>query len=114
MLATLFAAVEGGLLGQPEMQVSGNDSSAEMLRWYLDRAGPELPQAWAFSLPILAYRGLMLIWALGLAWSLLAWLKWGWGAFGQGGLWRKKQVIQASETVSNPAEAGQESTADGQ
>ncbi len=92
MLATLFAAVEGGLLGLPEMQVSGNDSDAGLLRWYLDRAGPDLPQAWTFSLPILAYRGLMLAWALWLAWSLLVWLKWGWAAFGQGGLWRRRKM----------------------
>ena len=90
MLASLFSAVEGGLLGQPEMQIAGNHSSAELLRWYLDRAGPEVQQAWIFSLPVLAYRGLMLAWALWLAWSLLAWLKWGWSVFGQGGWWRKK------------------------
>lgn len=114
MLATLFAAVEGGLLGQPEMQVSGNDSDATLLRWYLDRAGPDLSQAWTFSLPIVAYRGLMLAWALWLAWSLLAWLKWGWSAFGQGGLWRKRMGAGTSAETATAAQTEMSTTQDGQ
>jgi hypothetical protein len=31
----------------------------------------------------------MLAWALWLANSLLNWLRWGWGCFSAGGLWRK-------------------------
>ena len=54
-----------------------------------------LSGTWALSLPIFVYRGLMLFWALWLAWSLLAWLKWGWNAFSAGGLWRRKQKIAA-------------------
>lgn len=102
MLAVLFSAVEGGLLGQPEMQVTGNDSRADLLRWYIDRAGPELQQAWTLSLPILAYRGLMLGWSLWLAWSLLAWLKWAWSAFARGGWWRRRLAAAPPE-----ASAGQ-------
>lgn len=89
-LGILFDAVHGGLLGQPEMQVAGNQSSAELLHWYVDRSEAQLPVAWMLTLPMLAYRGLMLAWALWLAWALLGWLKWGWGAFGHGGLWRGK------------------------
>lgn len=97
LFGVLFAAVEGGLLGQPAMQVVGNNSSYGQLNWYLDRAATELQGAWILSLPILVYRGLMLVWALWLAWSLLAWLKWGWNAFGHDGLWRRKPkvVVQA-------------------
>ncbi|MFZ6656961.1 hypothetical protein [Undibacterium sp. TJN19] len=91
LLGVLLSAVEGGLLGRPDMQVTGNNSSYENLLWYVDRAGAELHNAWVFSLPILVYRGLMLLWALWLAWSLLAWLKWGWQAFASDGLWRQKQ-----------------------
>jgi len=89
MLSILFDAVQGGLLGQPEMQVTGNASSAEILNWYVDQASAQLPTAWSFSLPILVYRGLMLLWALWLAWSLITWLKWGWAAFSSETLWKK-------------------------
>jgi len=87
-VAVLFAAVEQGLLGSPEMQVGGNGSSALLLRWYQDRSGPTLPQASVVSLPILAYRGAMLAWALWLAYALLGWLRWGWECFTAGGGWR--------------------------
>jgi hypothetical protein len=103
LLSVLFSAVQGGLLGQPEMQVAGNNSSYNQLNWYLDRADAELQGAWVLTLPILVYRGLMLVWALWLAWSLLAWLKWGWNAFGNGALWRHKpKVVTGSEAAVQP------------
>jgi len=40
------------------------------------------------SLPLMAYRLAMLLWALWLASALLTWLSWGWGCFSEGGLWR--------------------------
>jgi len=42
------------------------------------------------------YRGLMLIWALWLAFALIKWLQWGWGSFGFGGYWkrlRKEKIV---------------------
>ena len=90
MLGSLFQAVEGGLLGQPDMQVLGNESSPVQLNWVLDRAPADLPLAWVLTLPLMAYRGLMLLWALWLSWSLLSWLKWGWQALCRGELWRRK------------------------
>ena len=38
-LAGLFVSIERGLLGLPEMQISGNGSTAQALHWYHDRAG---------------------------------------------------------------------------
>ena len=105
LFGVLFAVVEGGLLGQPDMQVIGNNSRYGQLNWYLDRAAAELQGAWILSLPILVYRGLMLLWALWLAWSLLAWLKWGWNAFGQGDLWRRKAKLVAPTDVQTPNDA---------
>ncbi|MGB7931250.1 MAG: hypothetical protein WCH04_03350 [Gammaproteobacteria bacterium] len=86
-LTMLYSAVETGLLGLPEMQVAGNDSTAYVLNWYQDRSGQNLPQAWIISVPILFYRFLMLAWALWLALALLRWLKWGWTCFTTNGLW---------------------------
>jgi hypothetical protein len=87
-LTMLYSAVETGLLGLPEMQVAGNDSTAHMLNWYQDRAGEILPQSGIVSVPILFYRLLMLAWALWLALALLRWLKWGWICITTNGLWR--------------------------
>jgi len=87
-LVSLFVAVEQGLLGYPDMQVSGNLSNAYDLKWYQDRTEQALPVAWVVSVPLLVYRVLMLLWSLWLAFALLRWLKWGWTAFSTHGLWR--------------------------
>ena len=42
-LVALVGAVSQGLLGTPEMQIMGNGSEGQWLRWYRDRGGPELP-----------------------------------------------------------------------
>jgi hypothetical protein len=87
-LVGLFVSIERGLLGLPEMQISGNGSTAQALHWYHDRAGAHLPPTWAISVPLAVYRLAMLAWALWIAWALLSWLRWGFGAFATGGLWR--------------------------
>ncbi|MFH0351854.1 MAG: hypothetical protein ACHBMF_08015, partial [Chromatiales bacterium] len=87
-LSCLFDAIQNGLLGYPEMQVAGNGSSAYDLNWYQDRSDPALPQAEVWSVPLSAYRLLMLAWALWLAYALLGWLRWGWGCYSTHGLWR--------------------------
>lgn len=87
-LLGLYWSVKQGLLGLPEMQVSGNGSHAHLLRWYQDRVGATLPRAWVLSVPLLAYRLAMLAWALWLAQALVRWLRWGWDCVSTGGLWR--------------------------
>jgi hypothetical protein len=90
-LAILVFAVEQGLLGgSPDMQITGNQSSAFDLNWYQDRSPSTLPQATVVSVPLMAYRILMLLWSFWLAAALLNWLKWGWNCFSSNGLWNKK------------------------
>src|SRR5262249_38558536 len=88
-LALLLAAVEQGLLGHPDMQVRGNGSTASELRWFTDRADAALGGSLVVSAPTLVYRAAMLAWALWLAVSVVRWLKWAWGAFSTGALWRR-------------------------
>jgi len=92
-LSVLFSAVAQGLLNAPDMQVTGNRSSALQLNWYQDRSASTLPAATVISLPLIVYRLLMLAWALWLASALLNWLKWGWGCFSSNGLWHKKIIV---------------------
>jgi hypothetical protein len=98
-LSVLFSAVAHGLLGSPDMQVTGNHSSATVLNWYQDRSASTLPAATVISLPLINYQLLMLAWSLWLASALLNWLKWGWGCFSSNGLWRKKVVIEKKTVV---------------
>jgi hypothetical protein len=87
-LLVLLFSIHRGLLGNPEMQIAGNGSTANLLRWYQDRAGETPERSWLFSVPLLVYRLAMLAWALWLAQALLRWLRWGWQCFTAGELWR--------------------------
>ena len=88
-IGLLFVAVQQGLLGQPEMQITGNNSTAANLNWYQDRIGSIPPVATVISVPLTVYRILMLAWSLWLAIALLDWLKWGWQCFAVNGFWKK-------------------------
>jgi len=98
-LGVLFAAVAQGLLSSPDMQITGNQSSAFLLNWYQDRSLSILPAATVISVPLMVYRLLMLAWALWLAVSLLNWLKWGWNCFSSNGLWNKAPVKEKAVVV---------------
>lgn len=105
-LSALIGAVAKGLLGLPEMQIDGNGSWAQNLLWYQDRSGNSLEQPLVISVPLLYYRVLMLAWALWLAMAILGWLRWGWQAFVQNGLWRQKPprvtpAVAAQTSVSS-------------
>ena len=101
-LSTLFEAVRQGLLGQPDMQISGNGSSLESLRWTADRVAGPLPRPLVLSVPLLVYRLAMLAWALWLAAALLGWMRRGWQAFATGGLWRPRPPRLAPSPAPAP------------
>jgi len=88
-LVGLYIAIQKGLLGIPQMQVSGNGSTYFFLHWTQDRVGSTMPRPAVFSLHLMVFRLLMLAWALWLAYSMLGWLKWGWECFHEGGAWRR-------------------------
>ncbi len=104
-LCILGVSVYEGLLGQPEMQVGGNGSSAFLLRWFLDRTTNEFPRATVISVPMLVYRGAMLAWSLWMALSLVSWLKWGWKAFATFGLWKAMPPAKKKEPAPPPAQS---------
>jgi len=84
----LIYAVGEGLLGNPEMFITGNGSGRGELRWYQARSDGLLPSAGCISISIWWYRLLMLVWALWLAAALIRWLSWGWKNFSSGGTFR--------------------------
>lgn len=101
MLA-LVTAVQHGLLGLPEMQIAGSNSSAWNLHWYQDRSAAVIPSVWVFSVPMLVYRILMLLWALWLAMALLRWMRWGWDCLSAGQIWRP---LKPRAVAKEPARA---------
>ncbi len=97
-LATLLFAVQQGLLGTPDMQITGNQSSSYLLNWFSDRNNSTLPQAWMITVPVTAYRILMLLWSIWLAFALIKWLRWGWSCYVHQGYWLNRPAkIKVSE-----------------
>ncbi|MBL8243701.1 MAG: hypothetical protein JNL89_05910, partial [Rhodanobacteraceae bacterium] len=92
-LATFIAlvvAIPAGLLGSPEMHIAGGVGYGYSdFAWLADRTSGALPQAHAISLPLWAYKGLMLAFALWLAWALVGWLKLAWTALTAGTGWMR-------------------------
>lgn len=88
VLLAFAAAVPASLIGNPDMQVAGNGSSATELIWFADRSSGSLPIVGVWSLPVLVWRLAMLAFALWLAFRLVGWLRWAWQSASEGGRWR--------------------------
>ncbi|RDS85353.1 hypothetical protein [Dyella psychrodurans] len=104
-LCTLVSAVPTGLLGLPDMHVTGNNSSAWDLNWFADQAKDAMPQAGVFSVSLWFYKIAMLAWALWLANALIGWLRWGFDAWTRGGYWRKREPKNVVPTNPTPAKS---------
>lgn len=108
-LAALYETLGQGLLGLPRMQVAGGGSTAAHLVWTWDRTTGTVPSALVLSAPMVVFRGLMLAWAVWLAWSLLRWLRFGFDALTNGGGWRRVRMsvrLPGRGAASAKSEAG--------
>jgi len=89
-LMTILSSLPGGLLGTPEMNVTGNGSYGNSLKWFADSSDSVLPTASVWSVPLWCYKILILGWALWLSFALLRWLPWVWRCFSSQGYWRPR------------------------
>jgi len=104
----LVSAIPQGLLGQPDMHVTGNGSYATTLRWFADRSTDALPAASAVSVPLWVYKVLMLAWAIWLANALIGWLRQAFAAWTRDGYWRPRPTaatLAAATPLPGDAEA---------
>lgn len=99
-ISTLFGVIEQGLLGSPEMQISGNGSSSYQLNWFSDRIASVLPEVTFISVPVYVFRFLMLAWSIWLAFALVKWAQWGWSNYTTQGYW-KSSLKKDDETSEN-------------
>lgn len=88
-IGIFIGIASSGLLGDPEMYITGNGSSDSRLVWYEARTPGDLPQPGYASISVWWYRLAMLLWALWLAAALVRWLRLGWKNSSQGGHFRK-------------------------
>jgi hypothetical protein len=88
-LLAIIVTLPQGLLGTPDMQVTGHNSFGTELGWFADRSDSALPVASVFTVPMWIYKALILAWALWLSFALVRWLPWVWKCFSSDGFWRK-------------------------
>jgi hypothetical protein len=91
-LMSLVSSLPSGLLGSPDMQITGNSSYGNSLNWFADRSDSVLPVASVWSVPMWAYKALILAWALWLSFAMLRWLPWVWQCFSKQGFWRSRKA----------------------
>lgn len=102
-VSTLFTVIEQGLLGSPDMQITGNGSSSYQLNWFSDRIASEIPETTFISVPVYIYRLLMLVWSIWLAFTLIKWAQWGWINYSKEGYW-KSVLKEKIEKVQDSAD----------
>jgi hypothetical protein len=90
-LLVIVSTLPSGLLGTPDMHVTGHNSMHNMLGWFADRSESSLPVARVLTLPLWIYKVLILAWALWLSFALLRWLPWVWQCFSSEGYWRSRR-----------------------
>ncbi|MDH3304771.1 MAG: hypothetical protein OEM50_03820 [Gammaproteobacteria bacterium] len=99
-LMSVVSSLPQGLLGTPDMHVTGHGSYGDLLRWFADRSDSALPVASVFTVPLWIYKALILAWALWLSFALLRWLPWVWQCFSSQGYWRSR----SSDTLRSEGE----------
>ena len=86
--AAILTGIPNGLLGNPDMTVTGYQSTGHPLTWFTDQTTSALPEGTVWSLPLWTYKALILAWALWLSFALVRWLPWVWTRFSERGLWQ--------------------------
>jgi hypothetical protein len=90
-LLAIVSALPQGLLGTPDMHVTGHHSHAGLLTWFADRSASALPLAAALTVPMWIYKAIILAWALWLSFALVRWMPWVWKCFSTDGFWRSEK-----------------------
>jgi hypothetical protein len=103
-LSAIVISLPTGLLGEPNMHVTGNNSSGNALSWFADRSDSALPIATAMTVPIWIYKVLILGWALWLSFALLRWLPWTWQCFASEGFFRPREYRKPSTATTEALE----------
>ncbi|WP_027951211.1 hypothetical protein [Haliea salexigens] len=87
-VASLIFAIPQGLLSNPNMMVTGNNSWSHHYNYFQDRAAEgAFPQVTMISVGLIVYRIAMLLWSLWLANRLLSWASWWWAGYSEGRAW---------------------------
>jgi|GEM_PF-6130627 len=88
----VYNAVSKGLLGIPDMQISGNGSWHTQLNWFTDRTEGKLPQPFIITAPLILWKTIIFLWSLWTASFLINKAPSFAEALKAGGFWRKQSI----------------------
>ncbi len=98
--SAILVGIPSGLLGNPDMHVTGFGAGRHQLRWFADQTNAAIPEASVWSLPLWTYKALILAWALWLSFfGLVRWLPWVWQCFVGQGLWHRTESSKEAEAA---------------
>jgi hypothetical protein len=100
-LVTLISVVATGLMSNPDVFTVGHGTYKSNLYWYIQSWDGVDNSPWVLSLPMNAYRVLILGWGVWLAFSLMSWLKWMWQEYSKFGYWKKVENVVEKELEEN-------------
>jgi hypothetical protein len=86
--ALLFSGIRTGLLESPDMGIPDQLYGNGRLWWFVDQTAGEVATPTVISAPMWLYRVLFFAWAGWMAFALVRWLRWAFGAWRTNGLWR--------------------------
>ena len=107
-LVALVITIPQALLGSPDMQIVGNDSTSSVFRWYTDQINDFLPEVTVLSLPNWIYLLLMLAWSLWLAFATIKWSIATWNVMSKPYLWSKGTNSPQSSEGKEPSKQDDE------
>ncbi|MGM0418880.1 MAG: hypothetical protein ACQEQS_09175 [Thermodesulfobacteriota bacterium] len=88
----VYNAVSKGLLGIPDMQISGNGSWHTQLNWFTDRTDGKLPQPFIITAPLILWKIVIFVWSLWTASFLINKAPYFAEALKSGGFWKKQDI----------------------
>ncbi len=87
----VFSGIRNGLLARPDMSVDWGFALRNE-SWFQDQVEGVVAAPSLYSVPMWVYRLVMLAWAIWMAFALVRWLRWAFGAWKTGGLWRSPET----------------------
>ena len=87
VLYVLVSTVPAALTNDPNMYITGFQSTNEHFVWFSDEIAGPVPAPWVLSLPMWTYFVLILVWVMWLVFSLLKWTRVWWQTLKTPVLW---------------------------
>ena len=102
VLIVLLRTIPAALTNDPNMYITGYQTSNEQFVWFSDQITASLPTPWIISLPMWIYFTLILVWVMWLVFTLLKWARVWWQTLKSPVLWLPIDYKSIFEKLVSP------------